>query len=62
MYKPQGGHRGFNRVIWTVKEYVPCGDSPFITLYYRSFDGEQGTVKTNACAPKRNVLLETFFQ
>jgi len=46
MYKPQGGHRGFNRVIWTVKEYVPCGDSPFITLYYRSFDREQGTVKT----------------
>lgn len=38
----KGGHRGFNRVIWTVKEYVPGGDSPYITLYYRSFDGEQG--------------------
>ncbi|CAN6235234.1 unnamed protein product [Urochloa humidicola] len=37
-----GGHRGFNRVIWTVKEYVPGGDSPYITLYYHSFDGEQG--------------------
>ncbi|CAD6341931.1 unnamed protein product [Miscanthus lutarioriparius] len=37
-----GGHRGFNRVIWTVKEYVPGGDSPYITLYYHSFDGEEG--------------------
>ncbi|KAJ1271324.1 hypothetical protein BS78_06G120100 [Paspalum vaginatum] len=37
-----GGHRGFNRVIWTVKEYVPGGDSPYITLYYHSFDREQG--------------------
>jgi hypothetical protein len=25
-----------------VKEYVGGGDSPYITLYYRSFDGEQG--------------------
>ncbi|KAL5216626.1 hypothetical protein ABZP36_008027 [Zizania latifolia] len=37
-----GGHRGFSKVIWTVKEYVAGGDSPYITLYYRSFDGEQG--------------------
>jgi hypothetical protein len=25
-----------------VKEYVPGGDSPYITFYYHSFDGEQG--------------------
>ncbi|RCV33934.1 hypothetical protein SETIT_7G122500v2 [Setaria italica] len=37
-----GGHRGFSKVIWTVKEYVPDCDSPYITFYYRSFDGEQG--------------------
>ena len=37
-----GGGRGFHKVIWTVKEYVGGGDSPHITLYYRSFDGEQG--------------------
>ncbi|XP_062185817.1 uncharacterized protein LOC133889315 [Phragmites australis] len=37
-----GGHRGFSKVIWTVKEYVGGGDSPYITLYYHSFDGEQG--------------------
>ena len=37
-----GGGRGFHKVIWTVKEYVGAGDSPHITLYYRSFDGEQG--------------------
>jgi aldose 1-epimerase len=40
-----GGHRGFSKVIWTVKEYVGGGDSPYITLYYRSFDGEQGAEK-----------------
>lgn len=40
-----GGHRGFSKVIWTVKEYVGGGDSPHITLYYRSFDGEQGGVQ-----------------
>ncbi|RLM64538.1 aldose 1-epimerase-like [Panicum miliaceum] len=38
----QGGGRGFHKVIWTVKEFVGAGDSPYITLYYRSFDGEQG--------------------
>ncbi|SPT18629.1 unnamed protein product [Triticum aestivum] len=37
-----GGKRGFSKVIWTVKEYVAGGDSPYITMYYRSFDGEQG--------------------
>ncbi|CAM0904352.1 unnamed protein product [Alopecurus aequalis] len=38
-----GGHRGFShKVIWTVKEYVGGGNSPYITLYYRSFDREQG--------------------
>ncbi|KAL6650843.1 hypothetical protein ACP70R_009768 [Stipagrostis hirtigluma subsp. patula] len=37
-----GGGRGFSKSIWTVKEYVAGGDSPYITLYYRSFDGEQG--------------------
>ncbi|XP_020085816.1 aldose 1-epimerase-like [Ananas comosus] len=36
-----GGHRGFSKVIWTVKEKVD-GDYPYITLYYHSFDGEQG--------------------
>jgi aldose 1-epimerase len=30
------------KVIWTVKEYVPDCDSPYITFYYHSFDGEQG--------------------
>ncbi|EES10935.1 hypothetical protein BDA96_06G116000 [Sorghum bicolor] len=37
-----GGDRGFSRSIWTVKEYVAGGESPYITFYYRSFDGEQG--------------------
>uniref|UniRef100_A0A0D9VHG5 Aldose 1-epimerase n=1 Tax=Leersia perrieri TaxID=77586 RepID=A0A0D9VHG5_9ORYZ len=37
-----GGHRGFSKVIWTVKEHVGGGTSPCITLYYHSFDGEQG--------------------
>nr|CAD1825209.1 unnamed protein product [Ananas comosus var. bracteatus] len=36
-----GGHRGFSKVIWTVKEKMD-GDYPYITLYYHSFDGEQG--------------------
>ncbi|KAM0845153.1 hypothetical protein ACQ4PT_056564 [Festuca glaucescens] len=38
----KGGHRGFGKVIWTVKEYVSGGDSPYITFFYHSFDGEQG--------------------
>ncbi|PUZ47469.1 hypothetical protein GQ55_7G167100 [Panicum hallii var. hallii] len=37
-----GGGRGFSKTIWTVKEHVAGGESPHITLYYRSFDGEQG--------------------
>ncbi|TKW04775.1 hypothetical protein SEVIR_7G131200v4 [Setaria viridis] len=37
-----GGGRGFSKSIWTVKEYVGGGDSPYITFYYRSFDGEEG--------------------
>ncbi|EEC77395.1 hypothetical protein OsI_16152 [Oryza sativa Indica Group] len=37
-----GGHRGFSNVTWTVKEHVGGGDAPYITLYYHSFDGEQG--------------------
>ncbi|KAK8951133.1 hypothetical protein KSP39_PZI003011 [Platanthera zijinensis] len=36
-----GGHRGFSRVFWTVTEKVD-GEFPYITLYYYSFDGEQG--------------------
>ncbi|CAL5016608.1 unnamed protein product [Urochloa decumbens] len=48
MYKNDGNNtihgsgRGFSKSIWTVKEYVAGGDSPYITLYYRSFDGEEG--------------------
>lgn len=37
-----GGDRGFSKVIWTVKE-KGGGDFPYITLYYHSFDGEEGT-------------------
>ncbi|ONK73941.1 uncharacterized protein A4U43_C03F1160 [Asparagus officinalis] len=36
-----GGHRGFNHNFWTVVQHID-GDSPFIKLYYHSFDGEQG--------------------
>ncbi|KAJ6801251.1 aldose 1-epimerase [Iris pallida] len=36
-----GGHRGFSDVFWTVKKKVN-GETPYITLYYHSFDGEQG--------------------
>nr|CAB3487261.1 unnamed protein product [Digitaria exilis] len=49
MYKNDGnntihgsGGRGFCKSIWTVKEYVAGGDSPYITFYYHSFDGEEG--------------------
>ncbi|VAH33043.1 unnamed protein product [Triticum turgidum subsp. durum] len=45
-----GGHRGFSKVIWTVKEYVAGDDSPYITLYYRSFDGEQGSFLSTIAA------------
>ncbi|CAM0904356.1 unnamed protein product [Alopecurus aequalis] len=37
-----GGLKNFGKVIWTVKEHVRDGYSPYITLYYHSFDGEQG--------------------
>ena len=37
-----GGGRGFSKSIWTVKEHVAGGESPHLTLYYRSFDGEEG--------------------
>lgn len=37
-----GGDRGFSKVIWTVKE-KGGGDFPYITFYYHSFDGEEGT-------------------
>uniref|UniRef100_J3LE41 Aldose 1-epimerase n=1 Tax=Oryza brachyantha TaxID=4533 RepID=J3LE41_ORYBR len=37
-----GGHRGFSKVVWTVREHVGGGASPCITLFYHSFDGEQG--------------------
>ncbi|KAL6845747.1 hypothetical protein ACP4OV_024322 [Aristida adscensionis] len=55
-----GGGRAFSKSIWTVKEYVGGGDSPHITLYYHSFDGEQGcpgavdayvTYRLSAAAP-----------
>ncbi|KAF0911830.1 hypothetical protein E2562_012318 [Oryza meyeriana var. granulata] len=36
-----GGHRGFNQVFWSVRERV-TGQFPYITFYYRSYDGEQG--------------------
>ena len=45
-YPCSGGHRGFSQAIWTVKEFVGGGASPYITLYYHSFDGEQGNTET----------------
>uniref|UniRef100_A0A6V7QVW7 Aldose 1-epimerase n=1 Tax=Ananas comosus var. bracteatus TaxID=296719 RepID=A0A6V7QVW7_ANACO len=36
-----GGHRGFNQVIWDVRERVE-GEFPYITFHYHSFVGEQG--------------------
>jgi hypothetical protein len=36
-----------------VKEYVGGGDSPYITLYYRSFDGEQGANTTSNSQNKK---------
>ncbi|XP_058084217.1 uncharacterized protein LOC131231885 [Magnolia sinica] len=36
-----GGHRGFSKVIWTVKDQKH-GKFPYITFTYHSFDGEQG--------------------
>ncbi|WOK94234.1 hypothetical protein Cni_G02936 [Canna indica] len=36
-----GGSIGFSQVLWDVKEQA-YGEFPYITFYYRSFDGEQG--------------------
>lgn len=38
-----GGHRGFNKAIFSVVEQID-GEFPSITFGYNSFDGEQGTV------------------
>jgi hypothetical protein len=43
-----------------VKEYVAGGDYPYITLYYHSFDGEQGMVKTNACTPRNYTCRDVI--
>ncbi|KAL6494935.1 hypothetical protein OROGR_030854 [Orobanche gracilis] len=37
----QGGHKGFDKVIWEVAEYKQ-GDTPSITFKYHSLDGEEG--------------------
>ncbi|XP_078444097.1 galactose mutarotase-like superfamily protein [Wolffia australiana] len=37
-----GGHRGFSKVMWDVKEKDLHGPKPFIKFHYHSFDGEQG--------------------
>lgn len=44
-----GGGTAFSKSVWTVKEYVGGGDSPYVTLYYHSFDGEQGTPTARSC-------------
>ncbi|KAJ3679651.1 hypothetical protein LUZ60_017662 [Juncus effusus] len=36
-----GGYRGFSQVIWTILE-KKGGNFPYITMYYNSFDGEEG--------------------
>lgn len=36
-----GGHRGFSKVIWRVKD-LKQGKFPYMRLTYHSFDGEQG--------------------
>lgn len=36
-----GGHRGFNKAIFSVVEQID-GEFPSITFGYNSFDGEQG--------------------
>jgi hypothetical protein len=35
---------------------VPGGDSPYITFYYHSFDGEQGHMLKKLFAKKVNLL------
>lgn len=37
-----GGHRGFSKVMWDVKEKDLEGPYPFVKFHYHSFDGEQG--------------------
>ncbi|CAI9109650.1 OLC1v1009510C1 [Oldenlandia corymbosa var. corymbosa] len=37
-----GGKLGYNKVNWTVQEYVKDGPNPFIVFGYNSFDGEGG--------------------
>ncbi|CAA6665142.1 unnamed protein product [Spirodela intermedia] len=36
-----GGHRGFSKVMWDVKEKDLEGPYPFVKFHYHSFDGEQ---------------------
>ncbi|CAI9109653.1 OLC1v1009514C1 [Oldenlandia corymbosa var. corymbosa] len=41
-YKNTGGFLGFNKVNWTVQEYVKDGPKPYIVFHYNSYDGEGG--------------------
>lgn len=60
-YPCSGGHRGFSQVIWTVKEFVGGGDSPYITLYYyHSFDGEQGNSTDKYILPQSKNETHLF--
>lgn len=58
-----GGHRGFGKVIWTVKEYVRDGDTPYITFFYHSFDGEQGKTvgDMDVCERRPHVQSSILF-
>lgn len=56
-----GGHRGFSQVVWTVKEFVGGGDSPYITLYYHSFDGEQGNTGSHTLPQSSKKKTHLFF-
>lgn len=42
----EGGHKGFDKVIWKVAEHKQ-GDTPSITFKYRSLDGEEGNLFTH---------------
>ncbi|CAL5016569.1 unnamed protein product [Urochloa decumbens] len=63
------GGRGFHKVVWTVKEYVAGGDSPYITLYYRVSAGSGSPyalgVHMNATALDKatpvNLLRHTYW-
>ncbi|KAL2499968.1 Galactose mutarotase-like superfamily protein [Abeliophyllum distichum] len=37
-----GGVKGFSQVVWKVEDYDNSCQSPYITLSYHSFDGEEG--------------------